>query len=46
MAVAQKIHIPGMLFGVYLLFTGVERLLIEQIQVNTKYHIFSHGIAS
>lgn len=40
----KKIHIPGMLFGVYLLFTGVERLLIEQIRVNTKYHIFGHGI--
>lgn len=39
-----RIVTPGVLFFVYLLFTGVERLAIEQIRVNTKYHIFGKAI--
>ena len=39
-----RIVTPGILFFVYLLFTGVERLAIEQIRVNTKYHIFGKAI--
>jgi phosphatidylglycerol:prolipoprotein diacylglycerol transferase len=35
---------PGTLFSVYLLLNGVERLLIEQIRVNTKYHISGRQI--
>lgn len=39
-ALRKKIKMPGRLFAVYLFMNGVERLLIEQIRVNTKYHIF------
>ncbi len=33
----KKVSQPGILTGVYLVFAGVERLLIEQIRVNNKY---------
>ncbi len=33
----KKIKIAGRLFAVYLILNGVERFLIEQIRVNTKY---------
>ncbi len=33
----KKVSRPGILTGVYLVFAGVERLLIEQIRVNNKY---------
>lgn len=35
---------PGMLASWYLLLTGVERLLIEQIRINNEYIIFGYGI--
>jgi prolipoprotein diacylglyceryl transferase len=34
----------GVFFSFYILLNGVERLLIEQIRVNTKYHIGSYSI--
>lgn len=36
----KKITKPGALFGIYLIFAGVERFFIELIRVNTKYHLF------
>ena len=36
----RKIKYPGMLFGIYLTLQGVERLLIESIRVNNKFHVF------
>jgi len=33
----KKVRQPGILTGFYLVFAGVERLLIEQIRVNNKY---------
>jgi len=33
----KRIKIPGRLFGIYLLFNGIERFFIEKIRVNTKY---------
>ncbi|HLR36460.1 MAG TPA: prolipoprotein diacylglyceryl transferase family protein [Chitinophagaceae bacterium] len=39
-SVRKKIKIPGMLFGIYLIFNGIERFFIELIRVNTKYDIF------
>jgi phosphatidylglycerol:prolipoprotein diacylglycerol transferase len=33
-------HLPGWLFGVYLLLVGVERFLIELIRVNVTYSLF------
>ena len=40
----KKITKPGVLFFLYLLLNGIERLAIEQIRVNTKYHIFGKAI--
>jgi len=34
----NKLPVPGTLFAVYLIFNGVERFLVEQIRVNTRYH--------
>ncbi|HVX49232.1 MAG TPA: prolipoprotein diacylglyceryl transferase family protein [Chitinophagaceae bacterium] len=39
-AIRKKLKIPGRLFAVYLMFNGVERFLIEQIRVNTRYSFF------
>lgn len=33
----KKVKVPGRLFGLYLLFNGLERFFIEKIRVNTKY---------
>ena len=35
----KRIKVPGMLFSIYLVFNGIERFLIEQIRVNTLYHV-------
>jgi len=34
----KKIKTPGILFGVYLFFAGLERFTIESIRVNVPYH--------
>jgi phosphatidylglycerol:prolipoprotein diacylglycerol transferase len=36
-----RIKIPGVIFGIYLIFNGFERFLIETIRVNTRYEIGS-----
>jgi prolipoprotein diacylglyceryl transferase len=36
-SIRKKIKVPGQLFGLYLVFNGVERFLIETIRVNTRY---------
>jgi prolipoprotein diacylglyceryltransferase len=33
--IRKKITIPGVMFGLYLVFNGLERFLIEKIRVNT-----------
>lgn len=38
----KKITYPGKMFGWYLIVNGLERFLIEQIRVNTKYDIPLH----
>ncbi len=42
--IRKKFKVHGMLFSVYLILNGAERLLVEQIRVNTKYHIAGFGI--
>lgn len=37
----KRISIPGMLFSIYMILNGAERLLIEQIRVNERYHLGS-----
>lgn len=32
----KKVHIPGVLFGIYMILNGIERFFIEKIRVNTK----------
>ena len=34
---SRKLSAPGIIFGLYMVFNGVERLLIEQIRINTPY---------
>src|SRR5690606_7250075 len=36
----KKIRYPGMLFAIYLIFSGLERFTIELIRVNSKYNAF------
>lgn len=43
-SIRKRIKIPGLLFGIYLVFNGLERFLIEKIRVNTKYVIFGNEI--
>jgi prolipoprotein diacylglyceryltransferase len=37
-AIRRKIKTPGVLTAIYLIVNGIERFLVEQIRVNTKYH--------
>jgi phosphatidylglycerol---prolipoprotein diacylglyceryl transferase len=39
-ALRKRIKKPGVLVGIYLIFNGLERFLIEKVRVNTHYHIF------
>lgn len=39
-AIRKKIHAPGIISGIYLIFTGFERFLIEKIRVNATYTFF------
>src|ERR1700754_472656 len=36
----KRLTIPGTLFGFYLILNGIERFLVENIRVNSKYSIF------
>ena len=38
-AIRKRIHIPGILFCIYLAMNGVERFFIEKIRINTEYDI-------
>jgi phosphatidylglycerol:prolipoprotein diacylglycerol transferase len=38
-SVRKKFDVTGKVFALYLLLNGVERLLIEQIRVNNKFHL-------
>ncbi|MBI1286070.1 MAG: diacylglyceryl transferase [Flavobacteriales bacterium] len=40
----KRWKVPGQLAVWYLLLSGIERLLIEQIRINNEYHILGHGI--
>ncbi|MCC6252571.1 MAG: prolipoprotein diacylglyceryl transferase [Bacteroidia bacterium] len=42
--IRKKITAPGVFFSIYILLNGIERLLIEQIRVNTKYIIGNFAI--
>lgn len=43
-SIRKKITIPGVLFCTYLIVNGIERFFIEQIRVNTQYHILGKAI--
>ncbi|HTD42214.1 MAG TPA: prolipoprotein diacylglyceryl transferase family protein [Mucilaginibacter sp.] len=38
-SIRDKIKIPGIMFGIYMILAGAERFFIELIRVNTKYKI-------
>ena len=38
-SIRDKIKVPGVMFGIYMIIAGVERFLIELIRVNTRYKI-------
>ena len=38
-SIRDRIKIPGIMFGIYMILAGVERFFIERIRVNTKYHV-------
>jgi len=38
-SIRTKIKSPGTMFGIYMMFAGVERFFIELIRVNSKYHV-------
>jgi len=35
----KRIKTPAILFSIYVMFAGIERFMIEQIRINTKYNI-------
>jgi prolipoprotein diacylglyceryltransferase len=37
--IREKIKLPGMMFGIYLMLNGLERFFIELIRVNSKYTV-------
>lgn len=43
-AIRKKIRIPGFLFGIYLVFNGLERFIIEKIRVNVKMNFLGMQI--
>ncbi len=43
-AMRKKIRIPGVLFGLYLVFNGLERFWIEKIRVNVKMNFLGMHI--
>lgn len=42
--IRKKISTPGVMFSLYLILIGIERLIIESIRINTVYHIFGKEI--
>lgn len=40
LAIRKRVHTAGIISGIYLIFTGLERFLIEKIRVNSTYSIF------
>jgi phosphatidylglycerol:prolipoprotein diacylglycerol transferase len=38
-SIRDRIKMPGVMFGIYMILAGVERFLVELIRVNTKYHV-------
>ncbi len=41
-SIRNRIKIPGIMFGIYLMLNGIERFFVEKIRVNTTYPIFGH----
>lgn len=42
--IRKRINIPGVMFGLYLVISGIERLLIEQIRVDAEFSLFSINV--
>ncbi len=44
-AMRKRLHIPGMLFFLYLTLNGIERFLIERIRVNPHYDVLGFSLS-
>jgi len=44
LSLRDKLRFPGMLFGIYLAFNGLERFIIETIRVNPRYDFLGLGL--
>lgn len=44
-SIRKKITKPGVMFGIYLIVTGLERFIIEPIRVNTHYHFAGYSFS-
>lgn len=42
--IRKKITFPGVMFSLYLMLNGIERLLIEKIRINPKYNVFGMNV--
>jgi prolipoprotein diacylglyceryl transferase len=40
MLLRKKIHIPGMMFSLFLIIYGAQRFMMELLRVNNKYNVF------
>ncbi|MEY5069666.1 MAG: hypothetical protein RLZ47_1528 [Bacteroidota bacterium] len=38
-SIRKSFNIPGLMFSIYLILNGLERFAIEQIRVNSEYHV-------
>ncbi|HBS85368.1 MAG: hypothetical protein A2W91_16300 [Bacteroidetes bacterium GWF2_38_335] len=41
----KRIHIPGMLFSIFMVMQGLERFFIEKIRVNVEYPMFGLNVS-
>ncbi len=44
-AIRKRLHVPGMLFFVYLILNGIERFFIERIRVNPRYDVWGLSLS-
>ncbi len=44
-AIRKRLHIPGLLFFIYLTLNGVERFFIERIRINPQYDVLGFSLS-
>lgn len=43
-SIRKKIKLPGIIFAIYLMFNGIERMLIEKIRVNARFDLMGMSV--